>query len=285
MADYSIKARWGDELLDKGLTCIPNLVLDLYSKLDITSEELLFILLAFSFKWDERNPFPSCRTIAAKMGKKKRTVQAYAQSLENKGYLIRKPRLGRSSELDFSPLLDAIKQQVTKNPAPHAESCTGGMQDAAPPPVQNPAPRTRRIPEEEKEEEDEPVFEPSEQNCQSSGDEVSKQVITHYSEEADEKVFRSLQDADELEGILKIQEHWKVTTKFEFLPARIAAYWLFAYPRGLWNHLEEFGLEKAVQLVTRAMDQAFELHKQGRIRDLIGYLNAGIQNKNPYLID
>ena len=283
MADYSIKARWGDELLDKGLTCIPNLVLDLYSKLDITSEELLFILLAFSFKWDERNPFPSCRTIAAKMGKKKRTVQAYAQSLENKGYLIRKPRLGRSSELDFSPLLDAIKQQVTKNPAPHAESCTGGMQDAAPPPVQNPAPRTRRIPEEEKEEEDEPVFEPSEQNWQLSGEEVSKQV--EDPQDQDEEYHIDFESADEVEGIMAIKDHWIVTTDFDPLSDREAAYWLFAYPKGWCNHLEQCGKDKAVSMITRAIDKAVAAYKRGKVRDIIAYLNAGIQNKNPYLID
>ena len=68
------------------------------------------------------------------------------------------------------------------------------------------------------------------------------------------------------------------------LPAKKAAYWLFAYPKGCWDHLENYGIEKAVRLIEKAIDITVQKHRQGRVKDLIGYLNDGIQAVNPYLI-
>jgi len=279
MSGYSLKARWGDELLDRGSTPIANLLLDYYAELDITTEECMFIIHVFRFKWGEPHPFPSMRTIAQKMGRTKRSIQGYASSLEEKEFLIRRERDGTTSELDFSPLLTAIKQRGVKNPS------SPPVKDSSSPPMKNPSPVKINNIQKEPEEEEEPVLQPLVEDCQYSEEEVSKQVVTHYSEEADEKFYDSLEDPNELIGIRKIQEHWMVSTNFELLPARIAAYWLSAWPKGLWNHLEQHGQEKTVQLVTRAMDRAFEKHRRGKVDDLIGYLNAGIQGKKPYLID
>ena len=68
------------------------------------------------------------------------------------------------------------------------------------------------------------------------------------------------------------------------LPAKRAAYWLFAHPKGCWNHLEKHGKHRAVALVIKAMDEAFTRDRRGKVKDIIAYLNDGTQAMNPFLI-
>lgn len=284
MTDKSLEARWGDDMLDGGFTVVPNLILDALPRLGITDEESLFIIHVFRFKRDERNPYPKVRTLARTMGKSERTIQSYMRSLEGKGCLERKYRENDSSELDFSGLLDAVRDlRGVKNPAPPATSCTPGVNGSAPPPVQGPASKKRNTSKAgNKKGKKKPVLQPPVQTSKSNGGEVSKQVESSFDEE--DRFLDSLQEADKVEGIYAIQEHWRMNAENGRLPAKTAAYWLFAHPKGCWDHLEKHGLEKATKIIKSAMDEAFERNRRGKINDLIGYLNDGIQAMNPYLI-
>lgn len=272
MTDYSLKARWGDGLLDRGTVWFPVLLFEVYHLLGISEEELVFIQQAFCYKWDDRNPYPSFSTIAAKMGKAKRRIQQYAKSLEEKKLMERKPRLGSSSELNFSPLLAAMRKilQGMKNSSPPETPVTPEVKNPSPPPVKNLSPRTKSSKTKPTGKKKKPVPKPPPTPA-----EAAKQ---------EERFLDSLQNADEVEGIRLIQEHWRMSVAEGELPAKTAAYWLFANPKGNWDYLEKHGKDKAVRLIIKAMDKAFAKYKLGKVQDLIGYLNAGIQREDSYLI-
>lgn len=282
MSDHSLEARWGDDLLDLGFLCAPVLLLRHYPRLGLADEELIFVLEALCFRWSADNPFPSFATIAATMNKTRRRIQHYAESLEMKKLMARKPRLGGSSELDFSLLLAAMRNllQEMKDSSPPETHATPGVKNPSPPPAKDPSPRTRSTKAEQKRTKREPVLQPPPATPKGL-----KQVTSNRPNDGqDDRFLGKLKNADEIEGIRLIQEHWRMSTAEHDLPARTAAYWLFAHPKGCWNYLERHGKDKGVQLITAAMDKAFEQHRQGKVRDLIAFLNAGIQAENPYLL-
>jgi DNA replication protein len=113
--DSPISVRFGDRILERGFTAIPNLVLDTYSQLGISESEMLFIIHVWQYWWTERSPHPSLSRIAEKMGVSWRQCHRYAKSLEDKEYLLIRERylngLGQqSNEYDFSPLIRAVSQ-------------------------------------------------------------------------------------------------------------------------------------------------------------------------------
>lgn len=111
---YSISVRFGDAILQAGHTSIPNLVLNHYSELGISSNEMMFVIHVWQYWWTERNPYPSLNSIASRMNISRRQARNYTQSLKSKGFLIVRerftPAFGQTtSEYDFSPLLRAVE--------------------------------------------------------------------------------------------------------------------------------------------------------------------------------
>src|SRR5215210_2357753 len=84
---YAIVARWGDELLDDGFTVIPNLIMKHYAKLGISPSEMMLVAHIVQYQWTEKNPYPSLKGIAERMGLSRRQVNNYIKSLKDKGYL------------------------------------------------------------------------------------------------------------------------------------------------------------------------------------------------------
>jgi hypothetical protein len=119
-SDKTVMTRWShDELFDAGFVGVPTHFLELYSHLKppLTSGEALFIIQLMNFKWDAKNPFPSYKTLATRMGLSTKAVQRHASTLESKRYLDRIQRIGDSNQFDLSKLFDALlqaKQKVTK---------------------------------------------------------------------------------------------------------------------------------------------------------------------------
>jgi Helix-turn-helix domain len=114
-AHTPISVKFGDEILEHGFTVVPNLILDSYTALRITTNEMLFIIHVWQYWWTERSPHPSLSRIAEKMGVSWRQCHRYAKSLEDKEYLLIRERylngLGQqSNEYDFSPLIRAVSQ-------------------------------------------------------------------------------------------------------------------------------------------------------------------------------
>ena len=104
--------RWGNyrELFAKGYLPVPRLFLERYAHLEppLNSGEALFVLHLMDFKWDSDYPFPSYRTMARRMGISARMARTHAQNLENKQYLRRVAREGRTNRFDLSTLFEAL---------------------------------------------------------------------------------------------------------------------------------------------------------------------------------
>ena len=115
--DRRIVVRFGDEVLEAGFTTVPNLVLEHYAALGITSDEMMFTIHVWQYWWTERDPYPSLATVAAKMGKSWRTAHRYAKSLQKK-QMLRITHRDRddggqsTSEYDFEPLINAVVQSA-----------------------------------------------------------------------------------------------------------------------------------------------------------------------------
>ena len=58
----------------------------------LSAGEVLFVLHLMEYKWDERAPFPSYKTLARRMGISDKMARRHAQSLEAKRYLRRVAR-------------------------------------------------------------------------------------------------------------------------------------------------------------------------------------------------
>ena len=117
--EYRIVVRFGDELLQASITAVPNLVLKHYVALGITPTEMMFIIHIWQYWWNEKNPYPSLRTIADRMGISWRNAQRYVASLKQKAVLVVTPRfatgLGQmTNEYDFSPLTQRVLAQASE---------------------------------------------------------------------------------------------------------------------------------------------------------------------------
>lgn len=105
--------RWGgnDALFTQGFVGVPVSFLRLYSKLRpyaLTIGEAMFVVQLMAFKWNNQAPFPAYTTLADRLGTGDKMARRYAKALEEKGYLKRQKRSGRSNSFDLSPLFEAL---------------------------------------------------------------------------------------------------------------------------------------------------------------------------------
>jgi hypothetical protein len=99
-----LAVRWGgQEILfarPEGWVGVPDSFLRLYARLKpyaLTVGEAMFVLELMSYKWSENAPFPSYKSLAARMGVTDKMVRRYAANLEGKGYLRREARIGSTN--------------------------------------------------------------------------------------------------------------------------------------------------------------------------------------------
>jgi len=104
----TIGNRWTPRLAADGWTPISNLFLKNYPRLGIRPVEALFIVHLMSFKWNNKAPFPRYTLLAENMGVTPTAVRSYARSLERKGLLVRRARIGSSSRFLLQPLFDKL---------------------------------------------------------------------------------------------------------------------------------------------------------------------------------
>lgn len=111
--DSRLSVRFGDEVLQRGHTAVPNLVLNYYACLGLSPAEMLFTIHVWQHWWTERDPHPSLRTIAGRMGVSGRQAKRYVEALERKGFLHVVERFALhggqlTNEFDYSPLIRAV---------------------------------------------------------------------------------------------------------------------------------------------------------------------------------
>lgn len=115
-ADRTFTKRWGNkpDLFGKGYLPLPTNFLELYSSLNITNSEAMFLLHLMDHKWDDKHPFPSYKTLAKRMSCSDKMARNHAASLETKKLLLRLPRIGRPNRFDLSPLFTALQSATEK---------------------------------------------------------------------------------------------------------------------------------------------------------------------------
>jgi DNA replication protein len=116
----SLSVRFGDDLMADGFTAVPNLVLQHYTHVDMTHQEMMWTIHVWEHWWSSRrDPYPALGSIAAKMGISRRQSIRYAESLKAKGLLHIEPRYvdGKgqaTNEYDFGPMLKTIREHVPR---------------------------------------------------------------------------------------------------------------------------------------------------------------------------
>lgn len=125
--DARLTVRFGDEVLQRGHTAVPNLVMDYYARLGISPAEMLFTIHVWQHWWTARDPHPSLRTIAHKMSLSVRQAKRYVEALERKGFLNVVERFAPhggqlTNEFDYSPLIRAVVRAARADGALSARS-------------------------------------------------------------------------------------------------------------------------------------------------------------------
>jgi hypothetical protein len=116
---YSPSQAWTPLLAQTGYVPVVRAFLDNYSSLrpyPLTSGEALFVIHLMKYKWGEAAPFPAYKTIAILMGISPKMARRHAQSLQQKGYLIREVRKGRPNLFDLRPLFTQLEKRLEARP-------------------------------------------------------------------------------------------------------------------------------------------------------------------------
>lgn len=121
--ETNFSAKWSSRLEKYGFTPISNAFLEFYPLLNLTTQEVLFVVHCFKYKWTANYPYPSFNTIAKEMKKSRNTIQNYARSLERKGYIKRIAQTGQTNKIDFSDLIEILERL-----APYQNSDKGAIQ-------------------------------------------------------------------------------------------------------------------------------------------------------------
>lgn len=116
-----LAARWGgNELLFSfGWLGVPDSFLQRYTNLrpyGLTAGEAMFVIQLMTFKWNDKAPFPSYKTLSKRMGVTDKMVRRYAAGLEGKGYLKRQGRIGTTNSFDLTPLFEALRLSIEPQP-------------------------------------------------------------------------------------------------------------------------------------------------------------------------
>lgn len=121
---YGAAQRWTESLIKGGFTPVSDFFLKNYSALvpPISTPEALFIIHLVSFKWTSKAPRPSMRRIAERMAVSEVSVRGYARSLEDKKYLLRIMRVGRTNQFRLRPLFNALEAlMASSKPIPDTD--------------------------------------------------------------------------------------------------------------------------------------------------------------------
>ena len=87
--ERTFEARWGNAILDTGISTVPTLILKHQGELSLTNGEFALVVQAMSFKWSGTDPYVTAAELARRMGCTVKCVRKNAKSLRDKGYLTR----------------------------------------------------------------------------------------------------------------------------------------------------------------------------------------------------
>ena len=109
--NHSLAARWGSsQLFNEGFVGVPATLVTRYARLGLSTSEFVFVLQLMLFKWSDESPFPSYKVVAKRMGVTTEMARRHARSLESKGLLQRRQRIGQSNLFDLLPLTHHLQK-------------------------------------------------------------------------------------------------------------------------------------------------------------------------------
>ena len=103
-AAYQLQITFGDDMLDKGFTSVPNLFLLNYKDLGLSDGQAVWVIHILRFKWSEKDPYPSQRKLPMKSNSD--TRRKFARTLRRRGLLFTRRRYYTPedvSELGIAP--------------------------------------------------------------------------------------------------------------------------------------------------------------------------------------
>lgn len=115
--------RWSPALTEHGYSDVPRAFLLFYPELGVTPLEAILLLNLVAFKNIKTGdmPYPSVKTLAARLGSDERQVRRMLKSLQDKKLLVRvhRPRPGRShrtNQYDVRPLVERLEELCRERP-------------------------------------------------------------------------------------------------------------------------------------------------------------------------
>jgi hypothetical protein len=126
---YKLEIRFGDDLLEAGFTCIPNLFIVHYDDLGISDAAAMLVVHLLKFKWTEKPCWPTQGGLP--MSSDKTTRRCYVRKLRNLGLLFTRRRyyaketaptpemIGKMEALEYH--FDALFHNVVRMAAHRAE--------------------------------------------------------------------------------------------------------------------------------------------------------------------
>lgn len=111
LGEYSFSEKWSPEIKQYGFTQVPNLLLACQGHLKLKDGELLTLLQLLTFWFDHGGKvYPSIATLARFSHKGYSTVQKRLRTLEEKGFVKRRRKMGTSSTYDLTPCVIQLYQ-------------------------------------------------------------------------------------------------------------------------------------------------------------------------------
>ena len=113
--EYSFAKKWSPAIAAHGHTAIPNLLLRRYLDMGITSPELRMIIALETYRWDDKEPFPSVKSLSKLTGVSSRQGRLILTSLHNKGLIIRTEHVGGTNTYNYDRLIYKLDQLATSS--------------------------------------------------------------------------------------------------------------------------------------------------------------------------
>ena len=89
----SLDAKFGAQVASHGFTTVPNLLLEMQAKLEVSPTEFNLLIHLVQHWWEaDKAPFPKIETLARRLGKSERMVLRYLDGLEKAGLIKREHR-------------------------------------------------------------------------------------------------------------------------------------------------------------------------------------------------
>lgn len=112
-----IQLVWGS-VLGRQFTAISTFFIHNYTRLGMSATEFAFVCQLMTFKWDERAPYPSLATIAARMGNDQRYLRKVCAKLQKRGLLHRElSKSGGPSKYHLNGLFTKLETLMKQDAA------------------------------------------------------------------------------------------------------------------------------------------------------------------------